>query len=164
MKKVFIIASLLLAGFLVFPDAQAQTSVRKNIVNQPDWGPTGHNYVSFYYFPDYNIYFDLGKNKYIVLSNNRWTYVNAVPARIKFNAYNSYKVIVNQSKPYLYNKTHQREYAKYKGQGSKQPMIRDSREEKYYESKQHPKHNEWQQNQSGRNDTKNQPAEKQKKR
>lgn len=142
MKKLFV-AVVITLGVFAAPAANAQVHVQINIASQPAWGPTGYDYVPFYYFPDYNFYYDVNRNQYIIFNNNVWSYVTAVPTRFGFDPYNAYKVIINKNKPYLYNKTHIRDYGKYKDQGLKQPMIRDSREEKYFESKQHPQHNDW---------------------
>lgn len=143
MKKVFVIAAIFFIGMFTAPVGNAQVNVNVNIGRQPAWGPTGYDYAPFYYFPDFNFYFDVARNQYIVLNNNMWVYMNSIPGRFGFDPYNAYKVVINQNRPYLYNRTHIRNYAKYKGQGNKQPMIRDSREEKYFQSKQHPQHNEW---------------------
>ncbi len=148
MKKVMAIVSILFAAttFNNLP-ASAQVNVQVNIGSQPAWGATGYDYAQFYYFPDYDFYYDLGKAQYIIFRNNVWTYVASIPSRYRFDPYNAYKVVVNQNRPYLSNKTHKKNYAQYKGQGPQQGMIRDSREQKYYESKGHPNHNEWEGNQ-----------------
>lgn len=142
MKKSIIIASMLLLGILAgnIP-SNAQVNVQINIGNQPGWGPTGYDYAQFYYFPDYNFYYDIIKEQYIIYRNSGWYYVNTISNSYRFDPYNAYKVVVNQNKPYLYNKTHKNNYAQYKGQGGQQPMIRDSKESKYYESNGHPNYN-----------------------
>lgn len=148
MKKVIAIVSVLFAAttFNSMP-ASAQVNVQVNIGNQPAWGPTGYDYAQFYYFPDYDFYYDIGKAQYIIFRNNVWAYVASVPSRYRFDPYNTYKVVVNQNRPYISNKAHKKNYAQYKGQGPQQGMIRDSKEQKYYESKGHPNHNEWNGNQ-----------------
>ncbi|MFT4093873.1 MAG: hypothetical protein QM640_09530 [Niabella sp.] len=156
MKKILIAMFVLFFGLTITPAAKAQVSVQVNIGSQPAWGPTGYDYAPYYYFPDYNIYFDVSSNKYIILNNNSWIYVSSVPARYRFDPYSAYKVVIKQSKPYRYNQTHIRAYAKYKGQGSKQPMIRDSKDEKYFESKQHPQHNQWEKTHSQQKNVKKQ--------
>lgn len=144
MKKVIAIVSMLFAATTINSSpASAQVNVQVNIGSQPTWGPVGYDYVQFYYFPDYDFYYDIGKAQYIIFRNNVWTYVANIPSRYRFDPYNAYKVVVNQNKPYLFNKTHKKNYAQYKGQGPQQGMIRDSRDNKYYESKGHPNHNEW---------------------
>ncbi|GAB3013059.1 hypothetical protein GCM10027051_15370 [Niabella terrae] len=160
MKKIIIAASLLLfMGWAGTQEIAAQrTSSRNNIGVQPGWGPTGYEYASFYYFPDYNIYYDIAREQFIILNGRKWQYVKTLPARYQFSAYNSYKVVINDARPYRYNQQHQRQYASYKGQGKKQGMIRDSREEKYFASKQHPQHEQWNNRQSN---IKKQAAKKQ---
>lgn len=143
MKKLFLAAIITVLEVFSVPATNAQINVQINIGSQPAWAPTGYDYVPFYYFPDFNFYYDVNRNQYIIFNNNVWSYITSVPTRFGFDPYNAYKVVINQNRPYLYNKTHIRDYRKYKGQGAKQPMIRDSREEKYFESKQHPQHNDW---------------------
>lgn len=151
MKKIIIAALMAVSLISISSITRAQVNVQVNIGNQPAWGPSGYDYASYYYFPDYNFYFDVSSNQYIIPSNNKWVYVKTVPARYQFDPYNAYKAVVKQSKPYLYNKSHISEYAKFKGQGSKQGMIRDSKEEKYFESKGHPRHDEWSKKQPSNN-------------
>ncbi len=144
MKRIVAIASMLFLSISFgITEAQAKISIRINIGSQPGWGPTGYDYAQYYYFPDYDFYYDIERAKYIIFRNNAWTYVSTVPATYRFDPYNAYKVVVNQNKPYLYNKTHRATYAQYKGKARQQVMIRDSRDYKYYASKGHPNHNKW---------------------
>jgi len=161
MKKIFLIAGMFFAAVAITPAAQAQVSVKVNIGSQPGWGPTGYDYASFYYFPDYNFYFDVSRGQYIIYNNRKWSYTRSVPASYRFDPYNAYKVVVNQNKPYQYNTTHKKTYAKYKGQGSKQSVIRNSREYKYYESKDHPNHNQWSKQSKSSNKNTNKITQKQ---
>lgn len=134
MKKLAL--ALIMAITLVGKDVSAQ---QININNQPGWGPVGYDYVDFYYFPDFNIYFDLSREQYLIYRNGVWAYSYYVPANYRFDPYTAYKVIINESKPYLRNKIHIKEYAQFKDRGvANQPMIRDSRDNKYYASKGHP--------------------------
>lgn len=147
MKKVIAIISMLfVATTFINAPASAQVNVQVNIDSQPAWGPIGYDYVQFYYFPDYDFYYDIGKAQYIIFRDNVWIYVTTIPSKYRFDPYNAYKVVVNQNKPYLYNKSHKKNYVQYKGQGSRQSMIRDSKDSKYYASKGHPNHNEWDRN------------------
>lgn len=170
MKKIAVIAAMFVMGVFITPIGKAQVSVQINIGSQPGWGPTGYDYAPYYYFPDYNFYYDVSRAQYIIPGRNNWTYIKNIPSSYRFDPYNSYKVVVYRRNPYKNNSADKRNYAKYKGQGSHQPMIRDSKAYKYYESKGHPNHNQWSQqsnnnNNSGRASRKNnqqkrqQPAE-----
>lgn len=117
----------------------AQVNISINIGSQPGWGPTGYDYVEFYYFPDFNFYYDVAKAQYLIYRNSGWYYTNSITSRYRnFDPYTAYKVVVNQKNPYLYNKAHKSKYAQYKGKGENQSLIRGSKEEKYYQSKDHP--------------------------
>lgn len=146
MKKLIAIAAMVFMGVAIAPKAEAKINIQINIGNQPAWGPTGYDYAQFYYFPDYNFYYDISRGQYVVLNRNTWVYTQTIPAAYRFNPYNAYKVVLNQNAPYRYNSTHIRTYAQYKGMGGRQMMIRDSRENKYYASKGHPMHSQWQKN------------------
>lgn len=152
MKKLIAIAAMIFMGVAISPKAEAKINIQINIGSQPAWGPTGYDYAQFYYFPDYNFYYDISRGQYVVLQNRTWVYTSNVPTAYRFNPYNAYKVVLNQSAPYRQNSTHIRSYAQYKGMGGRQGMIRDSRDTKYYASKGHPMHSQWQQgaNNSGR--------------
>lgn len=146
MKKLIAIAAILFMGLAIAPEAEAKVNVQINIGNQPAWGPTGYDYAQFYYFPDHNFYYDISRRQYVVLNRNTWVYTSTVPAAYRFNPYNAYKVVLNQHTPYRQNNVHISNYARYKGMGARQAMIRDSRENKYYASKSHPMHSKWQKN------------------
>jgi hypothetical protein len=142
MKKLMI-ALFLVTGMVATKAANAQVSVNINIGNQPAWGPTGYDYVNFYYLPEINCYYDVMRGQFIYLSGSRWIYTRSLPSRYRsYNLYNTYKVVVNQPNPYRYNRNHMREYARYRGMRN-QPVIRDSRDSRYYESRQHPQHSQW---------------------
>lgn len=142
MKKIIIVL-FLFTGMAVTKEAEAQVSVNINIGNQPAWGPTGYDYVNFYYLPEINCYYDVIRGQFIYLSGSRWVYTRSLPSRYRtYNLYNTYKVVVNQPRPYRYNRTHIREYARYRGMHN-QPVIRDSRDVRYYQSRQHPQHSQW---------------------
>jgi hypothetical protein len=148
MKKVMI-ALLLIVGSAGMQTASAQVKVNINIGSQPAWGPTGYNHVDYYYFPDNNIYYDIVKAQYIFLRGGQWVFANSLPSSYgRFDPYNTYKVVVNEPNPYRNNKRDITRYSKYKGQHNPH-MIRDSRDVKYYESKQHQQHQQWQNSNKG---------------
>lgn len=142
MKKLMI-ALFLVIGMVATKEANAQVNVNINIGNQPAWGPTGYDYVNFYYLPEINCYYDVMRGQFIYLSGSRWIYTRSLPSRYRsYNLYNTYKVVVNQPRPYRYNRNHMREYARYRSMHN-QPVIRDSRDTRYYQSRQHPQHSQW---------------------
>ena len=149
MKKLMI-ALFLLTGIIATKEACAQVSININIGNQPAWGPTGYDYVNFYYLPEINCYYDVMRGQFVYLSGSRWIYGRSLPSRYRtYNLYNTYKVVVNRPYAYRYNRTHIREYARYRGMRN-QPVIRDSRDVRYYQSRQHPQHSKWQKEQNRR--------------
>lgn len=150
MKKIMIV--LLVAATFGIQETKAQVSVHINIGNQPAWGPTGYNYAGFYYLPDINCYYDINRSMFIYPNGPRWVYARHLPSRYRtVNLYHTYKVVVNQPDPYRYNRAHVREYARYRNRYD-QPMIRDSRDNRYYANPGHPKHKDWKHDRRGRHD------------
>jgi hypothetical protein len=135
----------LIAAILVSSGLYAQSSVRLsvNLGSQPVWGPTGYDHADYYYIPDINSYYSVSEHRYIYQDGDRWRHSSSLPARYKgYDPYHSYKVVVNGRNPYEDNDKHQAQYNQYKGQRD-QPMIRDSKESKYFVNKNHPEHNNW---------------------
>lgn len=135
MKKLLFALFLIAGGATISSSANAQVSININIGNQPAWGPTGYDYVQYYYLPDINAYYDVARAQYIYLNRKRWVYARQLPTRYRnYNIYNSYKVVVNRANPYRNNAMDFRAYGKYKGVHN-QPMIRDAHEQKYFINK-----------------------------
>lgn len=62
-----------------------------------------------------------------------------MPAQFRnFDLYSTYKVVVNEPKPYLRNNVYVAKYGKFKNYNGHQAIIRDSRDTKYYVVKGHP--------------------------
>jgi hypothetical protein len=144
MKKLFL--GLLLTTGILWQQGQAQVSVKLNvnIGNQPAWGPTGYDHADFYYLPDVDCYYDVNGQQFVYFENNQWIYGHTLPPRYgHVDLYHSYKVVINQPKPYLHADVYRKKYSGYKGSQRKQPVIRDSKQEKYFASKDHPQHAEW---------------------
>ena len=142
MKKI-IIAITLLAGTFFYQNATAQIRVSINIGTQPVWGPTGYDYAQYYYMPEMDVYYDIQNRMYYYPNGNRWTPTATLPARYgRYNIYNTYKVVMNQNQPWRNAQTNRRQYATYRNRHD-QGIIRDSRESRYWENAQHPRHNEW---------------------
>ena len=141
----FLLGVLLMAG-LSYQGAQAQVKVNLsvNLGNQPAWGPTGYDHADFYYLPDADCYYDINAGQFVYADNGRWIYGRTLPPRFgKVDLYSTYKVVVNEPKPYLHADVYRKKYARYKGGRQRQPIIRDSKEEKYFVVKDHPRHADW---------------------
>ena len=142
--KHFIVAAFLLAGTLYQADAQVKVSLNVNIGSQPAWGPTGYDHADFYYLPDQDCYYDVNGQQFYYQDNGRWVNGRQLPPRYgNVDLYKSYKVVINEPRPYLREDVYKKKYARYKGYRQKQPVIRDSKQEKYWASKDHPRHNDW---------------------
>src|SRR5882757_116664 len=145
MKKI-IFAAAVLFSCLLFKSAGAQVhlSVGINIGSQPAWGPTGYDHADFYYMPDADCYYDINAGQFVYSDNGRWIYGRTLPPRYgKVDLYSTYKVVVNEPKPYMHADVYRKKYARYKGGRQRQPIIRDSKEEKYFVVKDHPRHGDW---------------------
>jgi hypothetical protein len=124
-------------------NAQVSVSLNFNLDSQPAWGPTGYDYVEYYYLPDIDVYYYVPAHRYYYYSNGRWLYSSRLPYRYRnFDFYNSYKVVVNEKKPWRNNKTYREKYSSYRDRHDQQ-AIRDSRDSKYFVNKNHPEHNNW---------------------
>lgn len=149
MKKLMFLV-IALTGFTFA--SQAQVNVSINLGTQPAWGPTGYDYVDYYYLPDIETYYYVPDRVYIYRNGNSWRRSRVLPARYaSYDVYNMHKVVINGvNRPYLKNKVYKEKYGNFKGQHDQTP-IRDSREEKYYVNRYHPQHAQWQKEHSGNN-------------
>lgn len=147
MKKLLVVFAILIGSV----SAEAQVKINVNIGVQPAWGPTGYDYAGYYYFPEINVYYDVASEQYVYFNNRQWIHAYRLPAYFgKPDLFRMYKVVINERNPYLNNRIHVSQYSKFKKQYN-QPVIRDSREEKYYQSKFHPKHDQWKREQVAKN-------------
>jgi len=141
MKRVLF---ALLISCAVFSFSNAQIKVSVNIGLQPIWGPTGYDHADYYYLPDIDTYYDVPNHQFVYLSAGKWITATSLPPQYRnYDLYGGYKVVVNQPKPWMHADTYRKQYARYKGYKAKQPVIRDSKETKYFEAKDHPRHGEW---------------------
>jgi len=142
MKKQILLIALFVAASFGFA-ANAQVSVHFNIGLQPLWGPVGYDYVEYYYLPDIDAYYDVPNQVYVYYDGGQWVRRNYLPPRYaNYDMYRSYKVVVNQPSPWLHHNTYRSRYAGYRGRGG-QEVIRDSRQERYWENPNHPQHGYW---------------------
>jgi hypothetical protein len=149
MKKsnlVFLIYALAFTGIAVSSINCAGTmdgSVGVNISDQPVWGPTGYDRADYYYIPDIDSYYSVSEHQYIYRNGLAWTHGASLPSSYSnYDPYHSYKVVINENNPYQNHESHQAKYTTFKGKKD-QPVIRDSRDPKYFVNKDHPEHNNW---------------------
>jgi rRNA maturation protein Nop10 len=117
--------------------------VGANIGEQPIWGPTGYDRADYYYLPDINVYYSVSDHQYIYKDGTDWNHTAMLPANfIGYDPYRSYKVVLNEARPYQHNESDLDRYRSFIGMRN-QPMIRDSREHKYWANKDHPEHDNW---------------------
>jgi len=150
MKKIILMAALLLGGF-VFQNASAQLRVKLNvnIGSQPVWGPVGYDHVEYYYMPDIDVFYYVPRHQYIYQERGRWIFTTSLPYRFRsYDINTGYKVVVNEPRPYYHVETYRTQYAGYRGNHS-QDVIRNSHDPKYFEIKDHPEHNKWRSNSNG---------------
>ncbi|MEP6675213.1 MAG: hypothetical protein ABJA78_08655 [Ferruginibacter sp.] len=153
MKRLII--ALVIAGGL-FSTAEAQFRLSINIGTQPVWGPTGYDHADYYYLPDIDTYYSIPERVYIYRSGRSWKRSANLPDQYRdFDVYKAHKVVLNNVRnPYNNDKMYRRQYANYKGKYDQTP-IRDSKEQRYFENKDHPRHSEWKQNNNNRDNDKN---------
>ena len=145
MKKL-ISALALITSSAIFTSATAQVHVNINIGTQPVWGPVGYDYAEYYYLPDIDAYYDVPQRQFIYLEGRNWRFANALPPMYgNFDLYRSYKVVINEPRPYLHHEVYYKKYYGYRGRRG-QPFIRESDEERYWQIKEHPQHGKWKQN------------------
>jgi len=136
MKKLLVAFILVIS--VVGYSAKAQVRVNVNIGAQPDWGPYGYDYVDYYYFPDMDVYYNVPQRNYIYFDNGRWAFSASLPSRYRgYDLYHSYKVVINEPRPYLRGDYYRERYAPYRGRRD-QDIRRDHHD--------NGKHNGWYKN------------------
>jgi hypothetical protein len=139
MKRIMIIVLSACTLALSPVAGKAQVHVSINVGSQPLWGPSGYDRAEYYYLPDLQMYYYVPSHQFIYQSNGRWVYANNLPPQYRgYDLYSGYKVVVNEPKPYMHFNNHRAEYGKYRGWKSRQEVIRDSRDPKYFVIKGHP--------------------------
>lgn len=129
---------LVIAGMFTVKHSMAQLNVSVNIVSQPLWGPANYDYVEYYYLPEADVFYYVPTSQFIYWNAGNWMFVPVLPAVYHVDLYRTYKVIVNEPKPYMNHPLYVKNYGKYKTFQSKQLVIRDSHDKKYYVVKGHP--------------------------
>jgi hypothetical protein len=146
MKKIILILTILLSGFIVEKaNAQLRLNFQVNIGSQPVWGPVGYDHVEYYYLPDIDAFYYVPSQQYIYQQRGRWIFSSSLPPRYyNYDLYSGYKVVVNEPRPYRNAPAYRMQYAQYRNNHS-QEIIRNSREPRYFENKNHPDHDKWKQ-------------------
>ena len=49
--------------------AQVRVNINFNVDSQPVWGPTGYDYVEYYYLPDIEVYYYVPQHRYYYYEN-----------------------------------------------------------------------------------------------
>ena len=140
LKAKFSISVFFLSALLACSTAQAQVNVSINIGSQALWGPVGYDYVEYYYMPEVDVFYYVPTHQFIYWNGSRQVFVSSLPPSYHVNLYSTYKVVVNEPKPYLNRTMYVEKYVQYKHGGPKQVMIRDSDDQRYYVIKGHPKY------------------------
>jgi len=132
MKKLKI-AFLLSALFMISPMfINAQIRVNINIGSQPIWGPEEYDYVEYYYMPEFGIYYNVPRGQYVYQSGNRWVFTSNLPFQFRhINLFNTYKVVINEQRPYLRHNYYTNHYKKYRNYHARQVNRRDSHNPRY---------------------------------
>ncbi len=116
MKKIICILGLgLMIGMLNINKVEAQVRVSVNINIQPAWGPSGYDYVEYYYIPELDIYYDIINSLFYYNNRGRWYSAPYLPAAYGYyDFYSLYKVVLNDIHyPWRYNMRHRRLYSRY---------------------------------------------------
>ncbi|SHK96571.1 hypothetical protein SAMN05444266_101744 [Chitinophaga jiangningensis] len=131
MKKATILLIAAMIAGVSINKSFAQVRVNINIGSQPLWGPTGYDYVQYYYLPDVDAYYDVPNRQFIYQERNRWIYASALPAYYHYDIDRCYKVVVNERDPFRRADYYRNTYGRYKGYYDRQPLIRNSRDVRY---------------------------------
>jgi hypothetical protein len=132
-------------------NAQVKVGINFNIGSQPVWGPTGYDYVEYYYLPDIDVYYNVPHRRYYYFERGGWRSSPYLPDRYRdYDAFHSYKVVINERDPWRHNEVYRERYSGYRGRHD-QELIRDSRDSRYFVNKEHPEHNRWVQEQKHAN-------------
>lgn len=124
LKKSIGITLVLLSALFVQP-SKAQVNVSFNVNMQPLWGPANVNYVEYYYLPEVDVYYNVPTSQYIYFSGGNWLTVTNLPSRYQVDLYRTYKVVINEPRPYMNHNRYKTKYGKYKHYHNKQSVNRD---------------------------------------
>lgn len=102
MKKLLLLVAFL-GAVSTYQSANAQVSISANInIGRPVWVPVGAAYVENYYFPDIDIYYDMGMRQYRYMDRGRWICAPALPAYYRnVDLVRARRVVIHEHNPYL---------------------------------------------------------------
>lgn len=147
MKKLIFLLTMTLSGM---SQSYAQEIAKSNLVDQPDWGPSGVAYAENYYIPDLNMYYNVPKRIYVYQRNGRcytgtetsnsyqysgtWFVSDKLPMACSgYNLYRAYKVVINTPEPWRNHSYYLSHYWSYRSR-TDQVAIRDSREPRAFQT------------------------------
>ena len=112
----------------MYKPAGAQFSASINIGVQPEWGPSGYDYVENYYLPDVEAYYNVPSRQFVYFDRGRWIFAASLPGRCdNYDLYSGYKVVLNGRDPWCHFNEHRIQYAPYRFRRD-QVVIRDFRD------------------------------------
>jgi len=111
--KTYILATIVFILSAITANAQVRVNLNVNIGSQPTWGPSGYDYVEYYYLPDIDCYYYVPRHQFVYLSNGRWVFSASLPLRYRsYDLYSGYKVVVNRPHAYYYYEQDRRHYGR----------------------------------------------------
>lgn len=126
MKKLLLLVAFLSAG-LVYQSASAQVSISANInIGRPIWAPVDYVYADNYYFPEYDMYYDVRARQYHYLDRGRWVCAPSIPVFYRnVDFVRARKVVIHERNPYMRNDYWRSRYGNRRDFG--RPDYRDNR-------------------------------------
>ena len=124
-KLIFALGLGLIIGMANFDRAEAQVRVSVNIDIQPAWGPSGYNFVEYYFIPEINVYYDVVNNLFYFRNGRRWVSGAYLPmAYSHYDFYSLYKVVINGVRsPWKNNRRHVKLYSGYCNNYAQVPIF-----------------------------------------
>jgi hypothetical protein len=110
-KVIFLMSILCIAYSSTM---QGQVKINVNVDLQPQWGPALYDYAEYYFLPELGIYYSVPDHVFIYPEGHGWKFSRILPPRYHADLYSTYKVVLNEPKPYLrhdYYATHYRDYS-----------------------------------------------------
>ncbi len=144
MKRILLLIILVILGITSQTEpVSAQITLRINIGHQPLWGPSGYDYVEYYYLPEIEAYYYVPNGQYIYIENGRWVTRYYLPKRYRgFDLYNAVKFVINEFRPYQRHDYYKSKYASHRDH-RREISIRDSRDSRYFKNRNHPQYQNW---------------------
>lgn len=111
-----------------FSALHAQVRVNVNLNLQPKWGPASYDYAEYYFLPELGVYYSVPDRVFIYPHGNGWEFGRKLPRLYRhFDLYSTYKVVVNEPKPYMRHGYYVEHYRDYRNMH--QEIWRDCRED-----------------------------------